>query len=222
MYRLVAPIVSGNMSEPAYNDDLELLPQPFDGALDPVTVPGLTAQPGRRAAARHYLFVRHRHNWTLLFKFGLVGGSGVFVNLAVFALAQASWGDALAIFYNLPSTSFNIRNYHVFSTVAFLVANVSNYLLNRVWTFNSRGTSHWLSEYGPFLAIGLGAQALGLLLLTALLHPDALPGMLGFQLNEVMAQAITVILMTPISFVGNKLWTFRAVRGAHRQLPPNA
>ena len=31
----------------------------------------------------HYVFVRHRHNWNLLFRFGLVGGSGVLVNLLV-------------------------------------------------------------------------------------------------------------------------------------------
>ena len=37
----------------------------------------------------HYVFVRHRQNWNLLFRFGLVGGSGVLVNLLVADPAQA-------------------------------------------------------------------------------------------------------------------------------------
>ena len=37
---------------------------------------------------KHYIFVRHGHNWMLLFRFGLVGASGVFVNLLVAIIVQ--------------------------------------------------------------------------------------------------------------------------------------
>ncbi len=161
---------------------------------------------------RRYVIDRHRHNWILLAKFSLVGGSGFFVNMAVFWLCTRIGPDARSITIDLPATDYNVRAYHVYSTIAFVVANASNYLLNRTWTFGSRGRSDWRSEYVPFLLIGVLAQAIGLLLLTLLLHANS-PVRLD---NVLLAQAITIVLVTPISFVGNKLWTFRAVRGVHR------
>lgn len=170
----------------------------------------------RRDAVRHYVLVRHRHNWELLVRFSLVGGSGFVVNLAVFAAMLYAVGGPQDVVQEIPGTRFNVRGYHVFSTVAFLVANLSNYVLNRYWTFRSQGTRHWLGEYVPFLLIGLAAQGLALLILTWLLHPHGVQQVIGVHLHEVVAQAITIVVVTPISFVGNKLWTFSAVRERHR------
>lgn len=161
---------------------------------------------------RRYVVDRHRHNWILLAKFSIVGGSGFFVNMAVFWVCTIVGPDARSIAVNLPATDYNIRAYHVYSTLAFIIANASNYLLNRAWTFASRGRSDWRTEYVPFLLIGVVSQAIGLLLLTVLLHADS-----PLRLDSVLlAQGITIVLVTPISFVGNKLWTFRAVRDVHR------
>ena len=38
--------------------------------------------------------------------------------------------------------------------------------------------------------------------------------------RELWAQGLTIALVTPVSFVGNKLWTFRAVRGVTRRSLP--
>jgi len=178
------------------------------------------ARAARLVRAREYVLVRHRHNWELLIKFGIVGGSGFIVNLILFALAQALLGDGDAVLVNLPGTEFNVRAYHGFSMLAFLGANISNYLLNRGWTFGSRGTAHWLREYIPFLLVGLGAQALVLAILTSLQHNNS-----PLELEStLLAQAIAIIVVTPLSFLGNKLWTFRRVRGRHRVFldTPNA
>ncbi len=165
---------------------------------------------------RHFVLERHRHNWILLAKFSIVGGSGFIVNLVVFWLCTLIGPDAKDITINLPLTDYNVRYYHVYSTIAFVGANISNYLLNRAWTFESRGHSDWRQEYAPFLIIGIVAQGLGLLILTVLLHAHG-----PFRMDNVLlAQAITIILVTPISFVGNKLWTFRAVRGLHASDEP--
>lgn len=161
---------------------------------------------------RHYLLVRHRHNWELLAKFCIVGGSGFVVNVAVFALLASTLGAAHAVVLDLPAVEYNIRSYHVWSMTAFFVANASNYLLNRWWTFRSGGTAHWLREYLPFLTIGLVAQGAVLLILTALLHANS-PIRLD---DEVLAQAIAVVVVTPLSFLGNKLWTFSHVRSRDR------
>jgi putative flippase GtrA len=173
---------------------------------------------------RHFVFVRHRHNWGLLTRFSVVGASGVLVNLFVFSLALRTGIDPHGIVLPIVGTEFNVRWYHGFSTIAFLIANLWNFQLNRAWTFRSAGRTPWLREYGPFLTVGVAAQGLGLLVLTLLLHPHSsisLPtspfdGSSLVRSRELWAQAVTIATVTPVSFVGNKLWTFRAVRGAIR------
>jgi putative flippase GtrA len=172
---------------------------------------------------RHFLFVRHGHNWLLLLRFGVVGFTGVFVNLLVTILVNKAGPDEDNIFLGLPLTDYNVRWYHVFSTVAFLVANLWNFQLNRLWTFRSAKHSGWLREYVPFLTVGLLAQVVGLGILTLLMHPHsplALPPTIfddstGFRTRFYWAQLITIAVVTPISFVLNKIWTFSAVRGKH-------
>lgn len=170
---------------------------------------------------RNYLFVRHGHNWILLLRFGLVGGSGVFVNLLVVVLCNKLGPDEDGIFLGLPLTDFNIRWYHVFSTIAFLVANLWNFQLNRRWTFRSAKHSGWLREYLPFLTVGLLAQVVGLGILTLLMHPYSPLGLspeifddsTGLRTRLYWAQLITIAVVTPVSVVLNKIWTFSAVRG---------
>ena len=177
---------------------------------------------------KHFLFVRHGHNWLLLLRFGVVGFSGVFVNLLVTVIVNKAGPDEDNIFLGLPLTDYNVRWYHVFSTIAFLVANLWNFQLNRLWTFRSAKHSGWLREYLPFLTVGLLAQVVGLVILTLLMHPHsplALPLAIfddstGFRTRLYWAQLITIAVVTPLSFVLNKLWTFSAVRGKHRMAGP--
>ena len=157
----------------------------------------------------------------LLFRFGVVGASGVFVNLLVAIICKKLGPDEDDIFLGLPLSDFNIRFYHVFSTIAFLVANLWNFQLNRHWTFRSAKHSGWFREYFPFLAVGVLGQLVGLGILTLLMHPGSLISLsptffddsTGFRTRFYWAQLITIALVTPISFVLNKLWTFSAVRG---------
>lgn len=173
---------------------------------------------------RHFLFVRHRHNWLLLIRFGLVGASGVLVNLISVVLLKRAGPHFDAVAIDLPLTDFNVRWYHVYSMIAFLIANLWNFQLNRMWTFRSAKHSGWWREFGPFLAVGLVAQLIGLGILTLLMHPgsifslpsDLLDNSTGFRTKYYWAQLITIGFTVPISFVLNKLWTFSAVRrGSH-------
>lgn len=176
---------------------------------------------------RHFLFVRHGHNWILLLRFGLVGGSGVLVNLLVVVLFNKLGPDENGIFSGLPVTDFNVRWYHVFATAAFLVANIWNFQLNRLWTFRSAKHAGWVGEYLPFLAVGLLAHLVGLGILTLLLHPGSWLALspvyfddsTGFRTRLYWAQLIQIIVTTPVSFVLNKLWTFSSVR-SRPALPP--
>ena len=65
--------------------------------------------------------MRQPGNWVQLFKFGVVGGSGYLVNLAVFAALAAGLG----------------LHYAVAAVGAFCVAVTNNFLLNRYWTFGA-------------------------------------------------------------------------------------
>ncbi len=174
-----------------------------------------------------YLFVRHRHNWLLLIRFGLVGGSGVLVNMLTLIVARKLGPHFEEVFFDLPFSDFNVRWYHVFSTIAFVVANLWNFQLNRTWTFKSGKHANWVTEYWPFLLVGAVGQAVGLALITLMMHPssplslpsDLLDNTTGFRTKLYWAQLIQIAVVTPLSFLLNKLWTFRAVRGKEEEVP---
>jgi putative flippase GtrA len=134
---------------------------------------------GGRAGAA----LRRPHNWWQLAKFCTVGASGYAVNLAVFS-ALVLWAD----WHHLPA-----------ATASFLVAVTNNYTWNRLWTF--RGQRGHVAYQGiRFLVVAVCALAANLVILETLVWLGA---------PEIPAQAIAIILVTPLNFVGNKLWSFR-------------
>jgi putative flippase GtrA len=171
------------------------------------------------------VLVRHRRNLILLARFGAVGISGVVVNMIALIVVNKLGPAHDQAIVGLPFSEFNIRWYHVFSTFAFLVANLWNFQLNRTWAFQTSRHAAWWKEYWPFLAVGALGQAVGLVVLTALMHPGSpisLPTSVfddssGFRTRLYWAQLIVIALVTPVSFVLNKVWTFNAVRDLHRQ-----
>lgn len=169
---------------------------------------------------RRFLFVQHRHNWLLLLRFGVVGASGVVVNLVVLKLVELAGPAYESVWIDLPATDFNVRWYHVFVTIAFFVANLWNFQLNRMWTFASSRHAGWLREYVPFVLVGLASLALNLLIVTALMHPHSpialsrgvFDDSTALRSRLTWANLIAIAVVTPMSFVFNKLWTFRSVR----------
>ena len=132
-----------------------------------------------RARSARLALVRQM-SWLQLAKFCAVGGSGYVVNLAVYTL--------------LLSAGFGIGQSAV---GAFLVAVGNNYALNRCWTFRAAGG---VVEQGfRYLAVSCGALGANLLVLGAIVASGGHP---------IGAQAVAVILVTPLSFLGNKLWSF--------------
>lgn len=168
------------------------------------------------------------HHWVEFLRFGLVGGSGVLVNLVVFILASKLIPlDEHQILFGLWPTPKNFRAYHLMAMIAFLVANLWNFELNRVWTFKRGGKSS-RQRFLRFFLVGLAAQIFGLAIMSLLLHPESpislprsiLDGSSGFRTPKYWAQLIQVICTTPISFVLQKLWTFRGT--GHRPDPEPA
>lgn len=154
--------------------------------------------------------------------FGLVGGSGTIVNLLVAVLSKkvAWWTVGISEhepFFNLFGTAFHIRWYHVFMTIAFLVANTWNYQLNRMWTFKQAATLSWWRGFFLFFITGLGAFVVSQITLTLLMNvesPLSLPTEIfddssGLRTKFYWANAISILVAMPVNFVINKLWTFR-------------
>lgn len=139
--------------------------------------------PATNIAYRIGAAARRPASWLQLFKFGLVGGSGYLVNLAVFALLVGS---------------FDLH--HVAAAVgAFCVAVANNFLWNRYWTFGpGEGPAHF--QAARFFAVSLASLGLNIIVLELLLS--------GHVVGELTAQAIAVAAAMPFNFLGNKLWTF--------------
>ena len=142
-----------------------------------------TAPSASAALARTRGALGRRDNWLQLVRFCLVGASGYVVNLAVYTLLLKV-GDV---------------HYLLAATGSFLVAVANNYTWNRLWTF--RGQRGHVGYQGlRFFVVSLIALGANELLLTAFVAAG---------MGKVVAQAIAIVLVTPINFVGNKLWSFR-------------
>lgn len=175
-------------------------------------------------------YARHSHSLRQFVRFGLVGGSGVVVNMIVAIIMNKANGGtqhAFDVVWHIPGTSYNIRFTVLVWIVSFIVANFYNFQLNRSWTFKSSGRAGWWAEFWPFLAVGSVAAIIGMFLKVALTNPTS-PLYLsstffhegaGLHSREYWAQIITIIITMPINFVVNKVWTFRSVR---RVAPPVA
>ena len=101
------------------------------------------------------VLVRHRRNFILLARFGAVGLSGVLVNMLALVVVYKLGPGHDSPIVGLPFSDFNVRWYHAYSTIAFLVANLWNFQLNRTWAFQTTRHAAWWKEYWPFLAVGL-------------------------------------------------------------------
>lgn len=138
---------------------------------------------GQGAAQRVGDALGKRSNWEQLGKFCAVGASGYLVNLAVYALLL-KWAG----FHYIPA-----------AIGSFLVAVANNYTWNRLWTF--RGTRGNVAYQGlRFLVVSTFALVANLIVLYALVKAG---------LGAIPAQAVAIVLVTPLNFVGNKLWSFR-------------
>jgi putative flippase GtrA len=129
------------------------------------------------------LALRRRANWEQLVKFCVVGAVGYGVNLAVYAILQVG----LDVHYAPAAVG------------SFAVAVTNNYLLNRLWTFRSdRGGV--VVQGARFFVVSSLALGANLILLYLLVEAG---------LGALPAQAVAILLVTPVNFIGNKLWSFR-------------
>jgi len=129
--------------------------------------------------------MRRPANWFQLVRFGIVGAIGFVVNLGVYALFVHPLGV----------------EYHIAAAAAWLVAVTNNFVLNRHWTFDARDHDRARFQAMRFFFVSLCAFAASQLVLTLLVEGGV---------AKVPAQAVAVAGTTPLNFLGNKLWSFKA------------
>jgi putative flippase GtrA len=127
--------------------------------------------------------LRKPHNWVQLLKFCAVGASGYVVNLCVFALCVEGIG----------------MHHLLAATVAFVVAVLNNFWWNRHWTFRAR-SGHAGFQAARFFTVSVVAFLFAASILELLVSVAEMP--------ELPAQAISIVVATPLNFIGNKMWSF--------------
>lgn len=116
-------------------------------------------------------------------KFGIVGVSGVVVDFGITSLLR----DVLHV------------NQYVANSTGFACAVISNYLLNRAWTFRSKNPGV-AAEFGKFALVALFGLALNngiIYLLNDLWH-------IPFYPSKLIATGVVMIW----NFAANYLYTF--------------
>jgi len=120
-------------------------------------------------------------------KYGIVGASGFLINLVIFSILQ----------HITPLDQQKARftaNY----SISFLFSGVSNYFLNRLWTFRSSG--HAFVQGVQFIGVSLIALVVGLIV-SHLAEPSLGAGHKTWFLG--------IISGIVVNFFVNKYWTFR-------------
>ncbi len=116
-------------------------------------------------------------------KFAAVGLSGLFVDYA---------------FTYLFKEIFKVQKY-VSNSIGFIIAASSNYVLNRIWTFESENPDIAL-EYTEFLLISIIGLGLNNLILWLIVSK--------FKINFYLAKFFAICVVTLWNFLANFLITF--------------
>lgn len=165
---------------------------------------------------------RKRQLFGQFMQFGIVGASGFVVNQGAFVAARKAFDKFWHIgvedpFLNLLGSQFHMRWYHVFCVIAFVVANIWNFILNRRWTFKDSKKRAWWKQLPQFMAVGVFGLLITLAVATLVVNtesPLALPRDVfdystGLRNPTYWGNFIGVMVAVPANFLFNKLWTFR-------------
>jgi putative flippase GtrA len=125
--------------------------------------------------------LRRPHNWIQLAKFGVVGATGFAINIAIY---QAALGLGA----------------HVAAAISFVISAGSNYWWNRHWTF-AHQKGHFGYQGMRFYIVSSVAFLVNQFWLFVFLD------WLGW--GKTVSQMVAILLVTPLNFIGNKLWSFR-------------
>jgi len=141
------------------------------------------------------MLYEHKRFWLAKYlKFAFIGGIGTIINLAIF------W----------TSVEFFHVHYLWAVALAFVVADTNNFIWNRLWTFRSKRSI--APQYVQFLVVSVDGLMLNEILMKNIVE-DLMPS-LGIaedkaSLYLVVAQIVSIFIVSLFNFAVNSLWTFR-------------
>jgi dolichol-phosphate mannosyltransferase len=138
-------------------------------------------------------------------KFGMVGASGVVVNLAVLYFCQEFVFSAVV--------SINMR-LNLSLAIAILFATLNNFHWNRAWTWRDRQKNpdkHLLLHFGQYaLAVWIGIAV-----------QFILTKLLAAHMHYLIANVSAIVLASVFNFLVNNFWTFRHHKPVDEMALPN-
>ena len=142
------------------------------------------------------MLYEYRKPWLAKYlKFAAIGSLGALINTAILWTAN----EVFFVYYLWAAV------------LAFSAAVTSNYVLNRLWTYRSKGSVP--RQYSQFLIVSVLGLGLNLALLWAIVD-QAMPALhLGkdkASVYLVIANLIAIFAVSIFNFIANSLWTFRA------------
>jgi putative flippase GtrA len=139
----------------------------------------------RSAYHRFAYEIRHPENHKQAVRFLCVGASGFLLNLGLFWLLIHAFGVPDKVSFVL----------------AAVIASTNNFLWNRHWTFSAK-------EDHPF---GQAVRFFSVSFLVLIAAAGIYDGLVSLGLDwKTAADGIAWIIATPISFLAQKLWSFKA------------
>lgn len=137
-----------------------------------------------QASRRLGLRPTHLEEGYRIARFLVVGGLGYIVNLASFALMV-----------HVLSVDFRVA-----AVLANVVGFANNLALNRAWTFDTRHRP-WRNEVLPFVVVSCTAIGVNVVVLDLLVREA--------RTARLVAEMAGSIVAAPVSYIGNRTWTFR-------------
>ena len=149
-------------------------------------------------------------------KFGIVGASGTVVNIAVLYMAQTYLFDAIAPDQLRLGLSL---------ALAILIATLSNFTWNRLWTWADRRDALSIEMGAPEetlpkrLAVQFGRYCMASWFGMAFQFGATL--WLAQQMDYRLANILSIVLASVINFLANDRWTFRVKGVKNHKTGPN-
>jgi putative flippase GtrA len=124
-------------------------------------------------------------NWLQLIRFGVVGCSGFAVNTVTYWLCLSVIG----------------LDYKIALPIAYLAGVINNFTWNSRWTFTHERESHTAVQGAKFLIVSAFAFGINYAINIAFVH--------WTSMHKLSIEIISNILVIPINFLGQKLWSFK-------------
>lgn len=106
-----------------------------------------------------------------------------------------------SLFFSLTRLTDIFKTHYLWANfLAFTVANIFSFMVNKNWTFNNR-SPYYFRQYYKFLTVSIMALLAVQLILYWLIT--------GLGVWDVIAKLVALLVSVAIGFLGSRFWAFR-------------